>query len=313
MTASARGVLSADNKPDGGRTVIGANYRRDGFAVAAGLIAQAELDAVADDIRGIFTRRARAIGSAVPDGHDHEAFSQLLLDFFARDRASYLAAARQTQYLASVHRLGLSEPILQLLAAIGVEVPSQSTRPSILFMADGLRIEAGYHKTPAHQDWRSVQGSLDCVTLWLPLYDVGVNDYALEVIPGSHRLGLLPSTDDPFGHRIADGAVPDDHAFRPLTLRRGDIVVFSGFLVHRTGTRGGQRVRVALSYRFNNAAEPTYVERNYPIPYAYRPDMRLLQENFPTAADVAAYFPREESVSGETIRNSVGKQSTNQW
>jgi hypothetical protein len=273
---------------------IRASYRRDGFVVVPGLIAQAELDVVTDDICGIFSRRARVVGSAVPEGNDHAAFSRLLLDFFARDRASYLAAARQTQYLASVHRLGVSDPILSLLADIGVEVPSQSTRPSILFMGDGLRIEGGYHKTPTHQDWRSVQGSLDCVTLWLPMYDVGLDDYPLEVVPGSHRLGLLPSTDDPFGHRLVDSEVADEHTFRPLTLGRGDLVVFSGFLVHRTGARGGDLIRVALSYRFNNAAERTYIERNYPIPYVYRPDMRLLQENFPTAADVAAYFPSAE-------------------
>jgi phytanoyl-CoA hydroxylase len=277
-----------------GAAAIRASYRRDGFVIAPGLIAQAELDAVADDIHGIFSRRARVVGSAVPKGNDQAAFSRLLLDLFARDRASYIAAARQAQYLASVHRVGLADAILSLLADIGVEVPSQSTRPSILFMADGLRIEGGYHKTPTHQDWRSVQGSLDCVTLWLPMYDVGLDDYPLEVAPGSHRLGLLPSTDDPFGHRIVESHVPDEHAFRPLTLGRGDLLVFSGFLVHRTGARGGDLVRVALNYRFNNAAERTYIERNYPIPYVYRPDMRLLQENSPTAADVAAYFPPAE-------------------
>jgi phytanoyl-CoA hydroxylase len=291
VRTSSLDVQAVDNNPDHDAAMVRASYRRDGFVVAAGLIAQAELDAVAEDIRGIFARRARACGSTVPDGRDHNTFSRLLVDLFARDRGSYIAAARQAQYLASVHRIGLSDPILQLLANIGVEVPSQSTRPSILFMADALRIEGGYHKTPIHQDWRSVQGSLDCVTLWLPLYDVGLDDYPLEVVPGSHRLGLLPSTDDPFGHRIADSEVPDDRAFRPLPLRRGDLLVFSGFLVHRTGARGEDRVRVALNYRFNNAAEPTYVERNYPIPYVYGPDMRLLHDNFPTAEDVAIHFP----------------------
>jgi hypothetical protein len=273
--------------------MIGQAFRRDGFAVAEGCIPSAELDTVADDIRGVFARRADAIGLHAPRGADHGALSQLLLDLFSRDRASYLAAARQTQYLASVHRLGLAPAILQMLGEIGVAVPSQSTRPVIHFMADGLRIESGYHKTPAHQDWRSVQGSLDGVTLWLPLYDVGLDDYPLEVVAGSHRRGLLPSVDDAFGHRIADDAVPDE-AFRPLRLRRGDIVVFSGFLVHRTGARGGNRVRVALSYRFNNAADPSYVERNYPVPYKYQADMRLLRENFPTATDLNPYFEIEK-------------------
>ena len=269
------------------------DFRRDGFAVFEGLLAPAELDVVAADLLGVFTRRARAIGLEVPAGNGHDGFSQLLLRLFAADRASYLAAARQTQYLASVHQLGVSPPILRMLGEIGIDVPSQSTRPVIHFMADGLRIEGGYHKTPAHQDWRSVQGSLDGVTLWLPLYDVGLSDYPLEVVVASHRRGLLPSVDDAFGHRVADGEVPED-AFRALPLRRGDVVAFSGFLVHRTGAAGSERVRIALSYRFNNAADPSYVDRNYPMPYTYRADMRLLREGFPTAADVKAYFPLED-------------------
>jgi len=63
------------------------------------------------------------------------------------------------------------------------------------------------------------------------------------------------------------------------------------FLVHRTGSLGGVIARIAFSYRYNNAAEPSFVARNYPSPYVYRPDMRLLQDDFPTAADVRRFFP----------------------
>jgi hypothetical protein len=59
---------------------------------------------------------------------------------------------------------------------VGLAVPALSTRPVFHYMADQLKIEGGYHKTPIHQDWRSVQ-----------------------VICGSHRRGLLPNVDDAFG------------------------------------------------------------------------------------------------------------------
>jgi hypothetical protein len=96
--------------------------------------------------------------------------------------------------------------------------------------------------------------------------------------------------DDVFGHRVANGEV-DESAFEPVPLRRGDAVFFSGFLVHRTGILGGVAVRIALSYRYNNAAEPSFVARNYPSPYVYRPDMRLLQDDFPSADDLRRIFP----------------------
>lgn len=264
-------------------------YRRDGFVIAPGAIPAAELDALAVELYGVFARVAALVGIEAAGEVDHERFSRLLIDLFARDRAAYLAAARQTQYLISVHRLGLSPPIAVLLDEIGIALPTQSTRPVIHYMADGLRFEQGYHKSPAHQDWRSVQGSLDGLTLWLPLYDVSEDDFPLEIVPGSHLQGLAPSEDDVFGHRVADGAVPSDDAFVSAPMRRGDVAAFSGFLVHRTGAQGGERVRIALSYRFNNAMEPSYVERRYPNPYAYRGDMTLLGLE-PDGADVAPVF-----------------------
>ena len=45
----------------------------------------------------------------------------------------------------------------------------------------------------------------------------------------------------------------------------GDVVAFSSFLVHRTAA--GPGLRIAISTRFNNAAEPSFIERGYPTPY----------------------------------------------
>lgn len=268
------------------------DYRRAGYAVTGNVIPAVELDAVAADIYGVFLRTAQAVGLSAPEACSHEAMSSLLPALFARDRGAYLAAAKQSQYLISVHRMGVSPPIERLLDELGVAVPMQSTRPVIHFVADGIRFEDGYHKSPIHQDWRSVQGSLDGVTLWLPLYEVRLEDFPLEVVPGSHGQGLLDSQDDAFGHRVADHQAPADDAFVALPMRRGEVVAFSGFMVHRTRVVGNDRVRIALSYRFNNAAEPSYIARGLPNPYVYRGDMTL-QGLIPGPADVAPFFEPE--------------------
>ena len=266
------------------------HYRREGWTLEQGLVPHATLDAITADIAALFGRAARAEGLGLPDPTDQDGLSALMVALFRKDRGAYAAAAKQTQFLASVHRLGVGEEIMAVLARLGIDAPAISTRPVIHYMADALKFEGGYHKTPIHQDWRSVQGSVDGLTIWLPLFDVGAEDYPLEVISGSHRRGLLPSVDDAFGHRVADGLV-DESAFAALPMARGDAVFFSGFLVHRTGARGGARVRVALSYRFNNAAEPSFVARRHPAPYIYRADMRVITEGFPTADDIRRHFP----------------------
>jgi len=260
-------------------------FAADGFAIARGLIAPAALDEVRADLERIFAQQVARTGASPAAGDD--ALTGLATALFQADRAAYLAAAKLAQHAASLHRLSLGDPILDALRDLGLALPTVCTRPVLHIMADALRIEGGYHKTPPHQDWRSTQGSLDSVIVWLPFADVRRDGYPLEVIPGSHRRGLLPSVDDPFGHRVAEGVVADEE-FRPLEVDKGDAVLLSTFTVHRTGARGGERVRLAGSFRFNNAAEPSFVARNYPNPYVYRPDMRLLQEGFPTPADVAA-------------------------
>ncbi|MFP3693776.1 hypothetical protein, partial [Burkholderia sp. SIMBA_048] len=70
---------------------------------------------------------------------------------------------------------------MKLVKGLGIDFPVISTRVSIHFMSDHLKIPNGYHKTPPHQDWRSIQGSLDCIVLWIPTTPVSARSHALEV------------------------------------------------------------------------------------------------------------------------------------
>lgn len=265
-------------------------YQNNGYMIVRNLIPTRQLDRVFADIERVFSQQASRLGADQAINADRDSFSRVATALFKADQAVYLAAAKLAQYTVSVHRLSLCDEILAVLDDLGLAFPALSTRQVLHFMADSLRIPGGYHKTPPHQDWRSIQGSLDGVIVWVPFCDVGKDNYPLEIIPGSHRLGLLPSAEDPFGHRVADGVI-DEAAFSPLEVSKGDAVFFSTFLVHRTGDKGGKNVRVAASFRFNNAAEPSFIARNYPNPYIYRPDMRLLIEGFPTKSDIATVFP----------------------
>jgi ectoine hydroxylase-related dioxygenase (phytanoyl-CoA dioxygenase family) len=265
------------------------SYSRNGYAVIPSAAPSAVLDRIASDISQVFIRRADSLGIDVPKGATRADLTSQVAALFGYDPAVYMAAAKVCQHLISVHQFGVGNEVLSIVEALGLTAPAISTRPVIHFMADGLRIEGGYHKTPAHQDWRSVQGSVDGVTMWIPLFDVAEDDYPLEIIPESHREGLRPSEDDAFGHRVRVDDV-QHREFVALSLKRGDIVVFSGFLIHRTGANGGPLVRVALSYRFNNAAEPAFIRRNYPDRYIYRAQNELLDPEFPSGADLERAF-----------------------
>jgi ectoine hydroxylase-related dioxygenase (phytanoyl-CoA dioxygenase family) len=47
--------------------------------------------------------------------------------------------------------------------------------------------------------------------------------------------------------------------FIPITMKRGDVLLFSAFTVHRTRTPG-TGLRVAFSHRFENAIDRWFVQ-----------------------------------------------------
>ena len=264
-------------------------FDRDGYVLLPGAIDRGLLDGVLAQSRDLFHRQLRRHGGAVDPAAPPDA---ALFDLFGRSMSSYLAAAKLTQYLPSLHRLGVSDAVLGLLGRLGIEHPVISTRPVMHIVAEDLRVPGGYHRTPPHQDWRSVQGSLDAVVVWLPLVDAGAESAPLEIIPGSHRHGLYPAEADPFGNRVADGAV-DETEFRPLVAAPGDAVIFSMFLVHRTGARQLSGVRWSASFRYNNLDEPSFAARDFPNPYIYRPRDDLMVPEYPAAADLRTVFGAE--------------------
>jgi hypothetical protein len=69
------------------------------------------------------------------------------------------------------------------------------------------------------------------------------------------------------------------------------VIAFSSFMVHRTGEEGDGMVRIALSGRFNNASERSFVEHGYPTPYSYSYRKDLMIENFPMSEDMRTVFP----------------------
>lgn len=265
-----------------------AALRRDGYVVLPGLVGTDALDAVMAGFRDVFARQFAQAGLPAPDASP-ASFEAGLAALFAADMPRYLAAARLIQYLPALHALGTAPVMLSLLGGLGLGAPVISTRPVVHVVAEALKVPGGYHRTPPHQDWRSVQGSLDALVLWVPMSDTGPEAAPLEVVPGSHRRGLLATEPDPFGTRVAQGEVAEGD-FVSLTARRGDIVAFSMFTVHRTGLRQGPGVRWAASFRYNNLDEPSFVARGYPNPYIYRPREDLLFPDFPEPAMLSRVF-----------------------
>lgn len=261
---------------------------RDGYVVARGLLPPGLVESLLDECRDVLRLQMERHGLPGASSAGAE-FDSALAGLFRTSMTSYLAAARLTQYLPSLHRIGAEGRVLDFIRSLGLDRPVISTRPVVHIVSDELVVPNGYHRTPAHQDWRSVQGSLDGLVAWMPFVAVEPGRSTLEVVPESHKKGLLPSVPHVFGSEVAPGTYGDGD-FVPIAAAPGDVVVFSMFLVHRTGMSADPGVRWAASFRYNNLDEQSFIDRDFPNPYLYRPRDDLLFEGFPAPADMRRVF-----------------------
>jgi ectoine hydroxylase-related dioxygenase (phytanoyl-CoA dioxygenase family) len=112
---------------------------------------------------------------------------------------------------------------------------------------------------PWHQDWGYGRTSLNAVTVWVPLHDVARVNGAIDVVPRSHRLGLLRTNElrNPRRLEIADDRFRED-GVRTIELRFGECAFFSQFLVHRSGYNAGGKVRLTFQSRYADYGERTF-------------------------------------------------------
>jgi hypothetical protein len=214
-----------------------------------------------------------------PEETSEAEFTEAMFRLFETDLQAFTNCGKHAQHLISLHRLSLDERILEVVRELGLEFPNISTRPVMYFNSRRLAKKEVYWRLSTHQDWRSMQGSLDAVIVWLPLVRIDRALGALEVIPGSHKWGLLEA-------EMVDGygnlkEPIDASPALPVEVEQGDALFFSSFLVHQSGINSTEELRWSCHFRYNNLREPTFIERGFPHPYIYRPQEELITENFP--------------------------------
>ena len=221
----------------------------------------------------------RRYGFAPDAADDEPAFDAAMVRLFDHDLATFTNCGKQAQHLISLHRLSLDQRLLDMLGQLGLQFPNISTRPLLYFNAERLAKKEVYWRLDVHQDWRSMQGSLDAIVVWLPLIDIDVKLGALEVVPGSHKRGLLEAEMlDGYGH-LREGIDPG--AFLPIEVQRGDALFFSSLLLHRSGTNVTRSIRWSCHFRYNNLAEETFIERGFPASLPLPAPGRINHSGFP--------------------------------
>lgn len=255
-------------------------YRENGYVFHKGLFDKEEIDLIREEAKEVFALQMVRLGIVGSVDIGEREFEAGMFELFEKDVATFANCGKQAQHLISLHRLSLDGRITARLNELGLGFPNVSTRPVMMFNHERLAKKEVYWRLSAHQDWRSMQGSLDSMVVWVPLVDVNKDLGALEILTGSHRWGLLEA-------ELADGygqlqEEVNASEMVSIEVEKGDALFFSSFLAHQSGTNITDHIRWSCHFRYNSLHEETFIERGFPHPYVYHPQEKLITEDFPT-------------------------------
>jgi hypothetical protein len=266
-----------------------ARYRREGFFVARQMVPPAQVDSIFSDMHRLTVQQLKRFGLPHGNGATHEAAHQDLRQLFTHDLQTYLATLALCAKLASLHELYLHPAIRTFSRDIGIDFPVFQTAPVMHLMSKSLRVPGGYQGFGAHQDWPTLQGSLDTVTVWIPFVDIDRDLFTLDIIPRSHSDGLRRYSRRDHIFEVDPGAYSADD-FRSVEATRGDVVFMSSFAIHRSSLKGDDRLRVSTSMRYENASEPHFISRSYPFAHKRSVLNELITSDFPTPEQVRSTY-----------------------
>ncbi|MFF1439115.1 phytanoyl-CoA dioxygenase family protein [Streptomyces sp. NPDC058295] len=203
-------------------------YREDGFTVVRGLFGNDEVDRLCAE----FTRLHTA-GRPVPGHFEPRPGAADPLHAYPRVMHPHEISSLARQVLLDARLRNVLEQLL------GEEV--LAAQSMFYFKPPGARGQA------LHQDnfyLRVEPGT--CVAAWLACDVIDRENGGLEVVPGTHRMGLFCPEEADVEVSFAREFVPPPPGLAavPVDMEPGDVLFFNGSLVHGSGpNRSGERFR----------------------------------------------------------------------
>lgn len=265
----------------------------DGFFIARNVISPATIDRVLRDMHFAVKLQLEFLNAETHTETNRDNLFADLKSLYKLDQERYLSTLKVCGKLMSVFQLYLAPSLISVIKDIGIELPLFQTQPVLNMMAEALRIKDGYFGVGAHQDWPALQSGLDTLTCWIPLFNVRKNQFALEIIPKSHLLGLVDAKQEQHIHEV-DPKVYEDMFFQAVELDAGDALIFSSFLIHKSGVHGAaDAFRLAFSMRYENGRDTNFIRRSYPYAQKRVVDRFLAEKDIPTRQEILAIYSQK--------------------
>ena len=264
-----------------------AEFEEQGYLVVRGLFDPVEdLDPVIEEYAGVLDRLACELyeNGDISSTYDDLPFGDRLTRIYAESgkvHAQYFDFSLPQKNVQAdtpmwvgpaVFRLLRNEKLLDAVESlIGPEIysnPVQHVRlkpPEHLCPVNETTGHVQLGATPWHQDTGVVRPEADetnMLTVWFGLWDATVENGCLEVIPRSHREGLLhhchatATMSRGFGLQIPDRLLRQGDGV-VIPMKRGDVLLFHRLNCHSSLPNNSNNIRWSFDLRYNPIGQPT--------------------------------------------------------
>jgi phytanoyl-CoA hydroxylase len=174
-----------------------------------------------------------------------------------------------------LYKLASSNELLTTAKKLSLKDPSFGTRPQV--RVDMPNDEKFSFKS--HQDYPFNLGSKNSIVAWIPLQTVTKENGAIQIARSSHKnfktylYGKNNKFNIDIGKNVKKKIIDKNHYklslddkkfnFESIKLKFGQVLIFSQFLVHKSGENTSNRIRFSVQLRYTDLSDKDYAKRNY--------------------------------------------------
>ena len=190
-----------------------------------------------------------------------------IINLYRKHKNIWVMAYDQIRNMPELYSLIFTPDFLKKISKVsGIKIPILTT--SKITVRLDMPNNQGSIPTEPHQDYAAHQGSSNSITVWIPLQNTFNKNGCLNIIKGSHKKGFIRDNFNWKTHKIPPNVISQNKAnsignFEKIDTKFGEVLLFSTFLVHKSGLNLSNNIRYSINIRFNDVNSEDYAERNY--------------------------------------------------
>jgi len=219
---------------------------------------------------------------------------EMLYKLYDKDNELYFSFVKQNgifSNLYNIKKLFTNKKVIEICDKLNMKNISIPIAPQINMYCN-FAINKNYRNgkigLDSHQDWPQTRGSLDNFIIWIAFSDICENSAPIKFVEHSHKEGFIDGNLN--SHNIVIDKY-DKEDYQPVVLKKGDAIIFNGWLVHKTGEFiKDKKIRFAIAIRINNLDDAYFINNKYHTSYSANMNRDKNQTRIPDIDEINNSF-----------------------